>query len=354
MHESSAPAEVPALFRRYPQLQGRLPRVPLLDGPTAVHRLPGIERAVGRPGLWIKRDDRSARPYGGNKPRKLEFLLGDARARRARHLVTFGGLGSHHALATALYGRRHGFRVTAILVPQPITDGVRQNLALLQALGAVTVRTSASRLDAARAAVLAWLAATLRGEAPYVVPPGGSSPLGTVGYVSAGLELAEQVAAGELPAPGAVYVACGSNGTAAGLLLGLRLGGLSSTLVAVRVSDRLRVDARRVASLARDALALLRKHAAISRVEVAASDVRVVEGFLGPGYGHPTPEAEEAVALAREAEGLTLEITYTGKALAAFLEAARATGSHGERPLLFWHTYNSHPLEDLLRETADG
>jgi D-cysteine desulfhydrase len=158
------------------------------------------------------------------------------------------------------------------------------------------------------------------------------------------MELADQVQAGELPEPSHVVVALGSGGTAAGLLVGLKLAGLSSRLVGVLVNDLVRVDERTVARLARRTLRLLRdRGASVREVEVAAADVEIQRGWLGGGYGHSTPAADRATDLLRERENIVLEPVYTAKAVAAMLELNRG-GAFGPGPVLYWHTYG--PPED--------
>ncbi|HEV8325626.1 MAG TPA: pyridoxal-phosphate dependent enzyme, partial [Myxococcota bacterium] len=198
-----------ALFRRFPELEGRLPWLPLASLPTPVERLAALEAlAAGGAGasLWVKRDDLTSPLYGGNKVRKLELLLGAACAAGATSLVTTGGLGSNHAVATALYGARLGLRTTALLVPQPLTPGVRAavlaNLRAAAGAGARLVLCASWAQAAARAAAetVAGLEPWAR-RAPTFVWPGGSSPAGLVGYVDAALEVAEAVRAGALPPP---------------------------------------------------------------------------------------------------------------------------------------------------------
>ncbi len=125
-----------AIERYFPALRGRLPRVPLTRLPTRVHRLERLTREVGGTELWIKRDDESGRLYGGNKPRKLEFVLGDALAQRRRAVLTFGGIGTHHGLATAICARSVGLRTILLMVTQPVTAHVRECLLLDRAAGA--------------------------------------------------------------------------------------------------------------------------------------------------------------------------------------------------------------------------
>jgi D-cysteine desulfhydrase len=167
--------------------------------------------------------------------------------------------------------------------------------------------------------------------------------LGSVGYVSAALELAEQVRRGDLPAPQSIFVPLGSNGTAAGLLVGLRLAGLDTRLVAVRVSGYPTIGARGVARLANAAVKLLRSRGAdVLAARFRSRDLTVIDGFMGGGYGHPTPEAEAARVLLEESEGLRLDLTYTAKTVAALLALIRQRAI-SEGPVLYWHTLNALP-----------
>lgn len=331
----------PALFRRYPELAGRLARVPILKGPTPVHRMAGLEQETGAGPLWIKRDDLTAEPYGGNKPRKLEFILGQALERGARSLITFGGLGSNHVLATAVYGRQHGLSVTAILVPQPVDEHIRTKVVAMHRMG-VRLVYAPSKFLAVIAAVMVWVRSTaLDGRRPYVIPPGGSSPVGALGYVSAALELAEQVRGGELPVPDAIFIASGSNGTASGLLVGLRLAGLPSRLVVVRTTDLLFVHPRSIADLSNATSRLLNRLTATTVSAFGPSDVEVWHDYVGAGYGYPTLSGDRAVALLAKKEGIVLDRVYTGKAMAALLDALTRP-EWRNRAVLFWHTYSHH------------
>jgi len=325
-----------ALFRAFPALRQRLPRHPLLCGPTPVEPLPLPGFAERR--LWVKRDERSAAGYGGNKPRKLEWLLGHALARRARRLVTTGGLGSHHGLATAIHGRDAGLTTTLVLVHQPVTDAVRRTLLLDAAWGAELVYGGNVPGAALRGlAVLA--AAVLRGERPYLVPTGGSSTRGNVGFVSAGLELAEQIRAGSCPLPAQIFLAVGTGGTLAGLVAGLALAGLRCRPVGVLVTDILPPSRPGIARAARATLAWLHRHdPSLPRVGVTERDFDLVVRQRGAGYGAPTAAGATAIEAARGV-GLELESSYTGKCLAEILERRRS-GQLPAEPVLFWNTYN--------------
>ena len=326
-----------ALFTRFPGLRSRLPWTPLATLPTPVDAWPPSAELPG--GLYVKRDDLTSPLYGGNKVRKLEFALALARERGARALVTLGGIGTNQGLALALHGRAAGFAVEVSLAPQPITPTVRDNLRGLVAAGATLrfARTGVGSLWGAWRAVGARRAA---GERPCFIPAGASTPLTTIGHVAAALELAAQIEQGVLPVPDRIFVAAGTCGTAAGLVAGCKLARLPTRVTAVRVFDAIRANRWTITSLARRTLTLLRAlEPGVPHVPVAAGDFDLVTGFLGGGYGDPTPAARSAVAWA--APRLLLETTYTGKTMAACLAHAAQTGA---RPVLFWNTFNSAPF----------
>lgn len=300
----------------------------------------------------MKNDGLYGTLYGGNKPRKLEFILGDALSKGASTILTFGALGSNHGLATALYGRQLGLRVVLLLTYQAPVEGVSRQLHWMQQAGATLYYTRSLPLTAILTPYLLLRYRTGRPRRwPYLIWPGASSPLGCLGYVNAALELAHQVEAGELPEPASVVVPLASAGTAAGLLLGLRLAGLGAQLVAVAVTRAPTAGAVAVARLARASAALLRRRGVSSLPEVGPSDITVVHGWKGRGYGQPTVEGEQARAILAETEGIVLESTYTAKAVAAMLAMLR-DGGPLQGPLLYWHTYNALPLP--LAEPGPG
>lgn len=325
----------PRLHERFPALRDVLPHVPLGEGPTPVRRLRAVEGAEA----WVKEDGRYGGPYGGNKVRKLEWVLADARRRGSRTVLTIGALATNHGLATAVYARRTGMRTALVLVDQPLDDHVRAQLERLRASGAALHFTRSTPRTVAALPFLVARHADWQGprpRLPYYLPVGGSSPLGVLGYVEAGLELGEQVAAGALPEPAHVVVPVGSGGTVAGLALGLRLAGLRSRAVGVVVNDRLRLDAARTARLAGRAAALLRSRggALPAGPLVRPDDVLLARDWLGAGYGHPTVEAADAAALLRDADGLALDPVYAAKAMAGLLGLTRR-GELGGGPVLF-------------------
>jgi D-cysteine desulfhydrase len=306
-----------------------------------VRRLERIERLPGETEVWLKDDGVFGGAWGGNKARKLEWILPDVRRRRRSTILTFGALATNHGLATALYAREREIRTILALVDQPLDDYVARQTARIESSGARVYRT---RGTVRTIATLPYLYARhtdwRRLRPPYFLTVGGSSALGAVGYVDAALELAAQVDRGGLPEPSHVLVALGSGGTAAGLVLGLEIAGLRTRVVAVQVNDRAPLGPARVARLARRAQRLLEHRGARLGVgSIAAGDLTVERRWLGAGYGHPTPAAEEAIEVARD-EGLTLEPVYTGKTMAALL-ALRERAEVGTGPVLYWHTHNA-------------
>ncbi len=334
-----------ALERRFPTLVDRLARETFTELPTPVARLARLGHRVGIDQLYIKRDDLSGPLYGGNKPRKLEFVLGDARRRRRSTVLTFGGIGSHQALATTICAGAVGMRTQLVLVPQPVTDHVRHTLLLDHAHGA-ELHLASGMVHAATTTVTLIARDALAGTLPAIIPVGATSTLGTIGYVNAALELADQVRAGELPSPHTIFVALGSGGTIAGLVLGFKLAELRTRVVGVLVTDLLAPSTRRLARLARGALAYLRRRApAIPDVTIGPDDFTIATDELGPGYGASTPAAEEARRLMAESEGITLETTYTAKCLAALLRFGKSAPSRGGNgragAVLFWNTFSA-------------
>lgn len=330
----------PWLFEEFPELEGKIPWTPLGDFPTPVQRLDRLSSVEGIYDVWIKRDDRSSNLYGGNKVRKLEFTLADAVAKGKKYVLTYGGIGSNHALATTIHSRRLGLKSILILFPQPVTRHVRENLLLDAHFGAELILAK-NNLEA----TLKTLWQFLTKRSIYVLPLGGSTALGALGFVDAVLELRRQVDTGEVPEPRKIFLALGTGGTMAGLLVGVKLAGLDSQVVGVRVTSKKIGNEEKVANLANRVVQLLKRHSeAIPDLKFSPSDARVMHDFYGPGYGVPTPECVKAAETLRSTEGIRLDLTYTAKAFAALLSEARR-GVEG--PLLFWNTYNSVDLSAL-------
>ena len=313
-----------------------LGHVPLGTGPTPVRRLedelvPGVE-------VWLKDESTYGDGgWGGNKVRKLEWIIPEAQRRGVRTLFTVGGIGTHWGLAAALYGRDHGLRTLLGLVDQPVDDHVREQLTRLEASGAELHRYRDARRLRLAAPWLIGRTLVRDHRLPWYLPAGGSNPFGATAYVETALEIAAQVDRGLLPEPATVITAVGSGGTAAGLALGLRMAGLRTRVFGVVVNDAFPLDAPVIAALANRTADLLRSRGGrldVTRIE--PGDVTMRADWLGSTYGDPTPASRAAVGDAA-VWGLSLEPVYTGKAVAAM----RDVGGTPEmpEPILWLNTH---------------
>ena len=332
----------PTLFRRYPGLAQRLPWRGLGHWPTP---LAPVGAALPCAALAVKRDDLSGEAYGGNKVRKLEFLLADALARGCEGVITFGTAGSNHALATAIYARQLGLTCHAMLTRQSVTSAARRNLLTGYHYGA---RLRGFDTEDEAAAAARDLLRGAEGERLMLIPGGGSAPLGCLGFVNAALELRDQLEAAGAPAPDVIYLPLGTTGTLAGLQLGLRIAGLETRVVAVRVVREDVADPARWRRLYREAGQLLAPDVpGIRALPDADTGLEVRHEFFGPGYARYTPAGMAACERARAIAGIRLEGTYSGKAFAcllADLDAGRLAG----RRVLFWDTYSSRPAPPAI------
>jgi D-cysteine desulfhydrase len=324
-----------SLQARFPELRRQLARVPLATLPTPVSEAT-LERDAHRGRLWIKHDNLTGTLYGGNKVRKLEYLFGRLLERKCQRVATFGAVGSNHALATSLYARSLGLEPICFLSHQTRTRLATQTLRMHVANGSELVAFGGSY-----ASRLQTLRTHLWNRRAGVIPMGGSSWLGSIGFVAAGLELAEQIAAGTLPPPDRIYLASGTMGTAAGLALGLALADLNTSLHAVRVSH---------ASIANEDVLrrlIARTTDMLHRMDPAfpanlATRARVVlrHDYFEPGYAHSNAKTDAALRIANTQLGADLEATYTGKALAALIDDWPKLVQSGSR-VLFWNTYHA-------------
>lgn len=336
------------LETHFPSLAAALPRQRLAELPTPV-----VPLDLGDDGMrcWLKRDDLSGKLYGGNKVRKLEYLLGQAVAQGASRVMTFGTAGSNHALATGIYARAAGLTSISMLTPQTNARYVARNLLMGLRAG---IEFHAYPDDRAVLRAVPWVRlrhARRDGQRPIIIAGGGSSPLGTVGFVNAGLELAAQIEAGDLPAPKFIYLALGTMGTAAGLAIGLRVAGIDSRVVCVRVVHRRVANPERFKSLVASTVALLRR-AEPAFPELAVNDLKVEfrDEFFGGKYARFTAPGMAAIERAGAAGAPPLEGTYTGKAFAALLSDQQA-GRLRNKNVLFWDTYNSRAFPaDLVEQ----
>ena len=327
-----------SLADAYPRLAACLPKVPLADLPTPVTQA-ALETTAGSRPVLIKNDNLTAELYGGNKVRKLEYVLCRARDRGARRVATFGTVGSNHALATALFARTLGLPCTCLLLQQSLTPNCAIALNTHLQNGTELVPFGGSRAEQ-----VSTMRRYLRGRRCWVVPAGGSSWLGAIGFVNAGLELAAQIHSREVEAPDLLYVANGTMGTTAGLALGLALGRLRTEVQAIRVTHEFVANRGAMHRLIEKTAALMHRYDPAVPADLASRvRYRFRDEFFAGGYAKSNPETDLAVAKARDELGLALESTYTGKAMAALIRD-HEHGSGRTSSALFWNTYNSRPL----------
>jgi L-cysteate sulfo-lyase len=310
------------------------PKIQLGHWPTPLEPMLRINEMHKGPELWVKRDDCTGLAFGGNKTRKLEYLLADAQLRGATTLLTAGGVQSNHARQTAAAAARVGLGCELFLEQ---VEGISEadyshsgNLLLDQLLGARLHRLPAGQdLDAAMALRAQTLSTS--GQVPYVMPVGGSNAIGAMGYVDCGLELAQQLQQYQLSFD-AIVLATGSAGTQAGLLAGLALAGIDIPVLGVTVSRSSDEQCQKVLALLHEVQGLLEQS------ELHEDHVICFDKYYGSAYGDPTPKMVEAVRLAASLEGLLLDPVYSGKAFAGLLDLVRHGYFDTSERVLFLHT----------------
>jgi len=311
-----------------------IPRIELAHLPTPFEELEGLGEELGLR-LYVKRDDCTGLAFGGNKTRKLEFTLGDALEKQADVLVTTGGLQSNHARQTAAAAATVGLGCHLVL-ENPLADPPAGyldsgNRRLFELLGAVVHTAPLGETEARVAEVVAALRA--EGHTPYVVPLGASDGIGSMGYALCARELLEDCEDASAH-PSHVFLATGSAGTHAGLLLGLRLFEADVQVVGIAVSETAAAKRAKV----RDVVARIEAVLGLEESPVDDDEIVVHDAYVGAGYGIPTEEADEAIRRLARCEGLLLDPVYTGKAMAGMLDLI-ATGALGElRDPVFLHT----------------
>ena len=332
----------PLLFEKYPELQDRIPRIELGNLPTPVVEMKNLESELKHSSLWIKRDDITGEKYGGNKLRKLEFILADALRKKKKWILTFGGLGSNHALATTIYAREHGIKTVLVLIDQPITEHVQKQLLRFHHFEA--------KLSYAKnmlGVVLKGLWQLISKRGVYFLGPGGSNKIGNLGFVEAAFELANQVESGMMPKPERIFLPIGSMGTYAGLAVGLKLAGMETNLIGVRVTDIGMTNEKETAKMINKTFKYLGKQSEnIPQLSVSPEEVNIDHELVGPCYGAVTKDALDAIQLIRASEGIHLDTTYSGKALASMLKHIQDS-KISKGPILFWNTYSSVDLDGI-------
>ena len=303
-----------------------VPRLRFAHLPTVVETLPHLSEALGGPRLLVKRDDQTGLAFGGNKTRKLEFLIAEAGEKGAKTLISGGALQSNHCRQTAAAATRFGFECILVLTGDK-SQRVSGNLLLDQLFGAEIVYV-ADRKDRDRILQGTFDRATQEGTKPYLVPYGGSNATGALGYAFAMKELIDQNA-------GAAWIvfATSSGGTHAGLLSGQRVFGFNGKILGISVDEPEEWLKREVSQLA----------AATSekigdRIEFTPADVLVNATYCDAGYGVVTEREQEAIRLFARHEGLLLDPVYTGRAAAGMIDLIRKGFFKKDETVLFLHT----------------
>ena len=338
---------VDAIGMMFPRLAARLPKIGIADLPTPLRQY-SFSNMSQTAEVLVKHDDLSNDLYGGNKVRKLEYLLQRARERDATRVATFGTIASNHALATSIHARRLGFECTCFLSHQATT--AKASLALNMHL---RQHTEIVRFGGDRASRVQTLRRHLQHRRAWVIPMGGSSWLGVVGFVNAGLELALQLESAGIAAPDLLYVANGTMGTAAGLALGLALANLETEIQAVRVTHEQVANRDAMQRLISKTAIMLRRLDASIPADIATRvRLRFRDQFFAGGYARTDAATERAITLAQEELGLSLDGIYTGKAMAALLNDLDDPGCAG-KSMLFWNTCHARGLPVSSQRPAD-
>jgi len=328
----------------------KFPRVNLGHFPTRLERLDAISKFMGGPEIWIKRDDCTGLATGGNKTRKLEFLIADAIKHNADTIITQGATQSNHVRQTAAAAARHGMMCMGLLETRVPDLGPAYELSgnvFLDELFECRLESRPAGLDMNREAEIEAEKLRSEGKLVYVIPGGGSNPIGAMGYVRCMFELAGQLDAENLAIDALVH-ATGSAGTQAGLLAGAQLLGRSIPVIGVSVRADREKQVANVKRLTKQTLSLM----GLEPSDLRDETVIAVDDQVGPGYGYPTDETISAIRLMANMEGILLDPVYSGKGFAGLIAMInRGEFRSGER-VVFLHTGGSAALpgyEEIFR-----
>lgn len=309
-----------------------IPRIKFAHLPTAIEAMPRLSAKLGGPRLYVKRDDQTGLGLGGNKTRKLEFLVAEALGNGAKTLITAGAIQSNHCRQTAAAAAKFGLHCILVLYGDKPTQP-SGNLLLDQFFGAQFVWTDRSHRDEILKATFdeAWE----KGSRPYMIPYGGSNPTGAAGYFMAMQELTDQLNGNEIltEPPSWIIVPSSSGGTQAGLVLGAIVNQIPGKILGISIDERQEVLQKRVAELATQTADWLGE-----TVSIQPDNVLVNADYLGAGYGVIGKSEVEAIRLFAQTEGLLLDPVYTGRAAAGLVDLIQKGFFEPSDRVLFWHT----------------
>lgn len=306
-----------------------IPRTPLAFLPTPLEPLPNLSKHLGGPTIWVKRDDQTGLATGGNKARKLEFLLAEAQAQDADTLITAGAPQSNHARQTAATAARAGLRCTLVLRGE-LPSNTSGNILLDRLLGADIVWSGTRAQNEVMQEVADELRA--RAQRPYIIPTGGSNATGALGYILAMQEFVAQAKDVDMDFESIVF-ATSSGGTQAGMIVGARASGFAGRIIGISVHERAEELVPKLVEIA---------NAAAQRIMPSetfdARDFEVNHNYIGEGYAIMGAPEREAIEIAAQTEGLLVDPVYTGRALAGLIDLIRKGEFKPEQNILFWHT----------------
>ncbi len=311
---------------------GNLPRIKLAQLPTPLEDAPRLSDYLGGPHLWIKRDDLTGLAIGGNKARKLEFLLGQARAQGCDMVITVGAVQSNHCRMTAAAARRLGLDVIVVLTGEE--PDLRQGNLLLDTIFGAEIRIIQTDDDYILMGTVEDLARQLRrdGRRPYIIPRGGSTALGAAAYLEAAMEMLAQANGLGIRVEAIVHAST-SGGTQSGLYTGTKLTESGVQVIGISAGPRREVVTKRVLGIVEELTNLLelqwRPH---------PDDLIVYDDYVGERYGVPTPECLDAIKIMARTEGILLDPVYTGKAMAGLIGLIGQERFRSGQNVVFWHT----------------
>lgn len=337
--DDTVPSSAGSLIRQ------SIPCIPLADLPTPVEKVTSDDKHSEAANLWVKRDDLTHSLYGGNKVRKLEFILADMEKEHKNEVVTLGAIGTNHGVATSIFCSQHHKDCTIFMFDQPVTETVEKNYRLMKYFGA-KLKYKGSLF---RAALGYYLYRIIRPGA-YFLPAGGSNVSGCLSFVEAAFELKEQVDSGDVPEPDIIVCPVGSSGTLAGLTLGCRLAGMNTQVIGIRVApSHLGIIPVCTTGTVKSLMLKTREYLNQQVPEfsgISAPEISLSDEYYGAGYGSPS-DAGKAAGEWFGSVGIGLESTYTEKAAAAVMDICR---EHPEKKVLYWHTFNSADTEAICSE----
>ncbi len=311
---------------------GSLPRIKLAHLPTPLEEAPRLTEYLGGPRVWVKRDDLTGLAIGGNKARKLELLLGEARAQGADVIITVGAVQSNHCRMTAAAANRLG--LDAIVVLNGDEPQLRQGNLLLDGILGAEIRIVQTDDDYILMGVVEDLARQLQrdGRRPYVIPRGGSNALGAAAYLEASLEMLAQANNLGIRVDAIVHAST-SGGTQSGLYTGTKMTESGVQVIGISAGPKREVVTKRVLGIVSELTKLLEL-----RWRPHPDDLLVFDDYVGERYGIPTPECLDAIKVMARTEGILLDPVYTGKAMAGLIGLIRQEHFRRDQHVVFWHT----------------